>query len=70
MSNAEEVTFECDGKKKAVTVTPDNGDVLEVVISMCDVNNDGIVNGKDFAIMRRSGSKYLDLFAAFADYKE
>lgn len=70
VSNAEEVTFECDGKKKVVTITPDNGDVLEVVISMCDVNNDGIVNGKDFAIMRRSGSKYLDLFAAFADYKE
>lgn len=66
----ENALFECDGKVLSYTFNPDKGETQDIVISMCDVNSDGVVNGKDFAIMRKSNSKYLSLFSAFADYRE
>lgn len=51
------------------TFSPDNGDVQNITLMMCDVNNDHIVNGKDCAIMHRTGSKYESLFTNFINFR-
>ena len=37
----------------------------DIVINMCDVNNDGYINGRDLAAMKLSDSKYKPLFRNF-----
>ena len=37
---------------------------------MCDVNNDGIVNGKDFVKMLHTNSKYVSLCEPLLNYKQ
>ena len=48
--------------------TPDKA--ADIVIMMCDMNNDGYVNGRDYAIMKTTDSKYKPLFADFIGYEE
>lgn len=50
-----------------VTFTPDDDSV--VVFMTCDVNCDGYVNAKDFAIMRKEKSDYLELYKNFINYR-
>ena len=56
-----------NGKDTEIFVTPDSDTML--VIPTCDVNNDGYVNAKDFAVMKKEKSKYLSLFDNFINYK-
>lgn len=51
------------------TFSPDNGEDISIPVMMCDVNSDGIVNAKDYAIMKKSSSEYLPLFANFVNYR-
>ncbi len=62
-------TFSCDNVEVVKNISVDNGDVQDVCLMMCDVNSDNVVNGKDFAIMKKSNSKYLNLFENFANYR-
>ena len=41
----------------------------DIIIMMCDVNDDGIVNGRDYAHKKTSGSKYKPLFVNFVGYE-
>ena len=45
------------------TFSPDNGN--DIVLNVCDMNNDGCVNGRDWAYMKTSDSKYKPLFSNF-----
>ena len=56
-----------NGKDREISVTPNSDTIL--VLPTCDVNNDGYVNAKDFAVMRKEKSKYLSLFDNFINYK-
>lgn len=56
-----------NGKTSKIFVTP-NSDT-KLVLPTCDVNNDGYVNAKDFAVMKKENSKYLPLFDKFINYK-
>lgn len=40
-----------------------------IVVMMCDMNNDGYVNAKDYAIMRKQNSKYKELYSNFINYQ-
>lgn len=59
--------FTCGESSKAVTFTPDSD--FDVALLMCDVNNDGIVNGKDFAKMLHTKSKYAGLCENLLNYR-
>lgn len=56
-----------NGRTSKIFVTP-NSDT-RLVLPTCDVNNDGYVNAKDFAVMKKENSKYLPLFDKFINYK-
>jgi hypothetical protein len=56
------VTITADDVTAYHTFSPDDGDVIQIPIMMCDRNNDGVVNAKDYAIMKKSNSKYLQFF--------
>lgn len=56
-----------NGRTSNIFVTPDSESKL--VLPTCDVNNDGYVNAKDFAVMKKENSKYLSLFDNFINYK-
>ena len=45
------------------TFSPDKDE--DIVLNMCDVNDDGYVNGRDLAYMKTSNSKYIGLFKNF-----
>lgn len=60
-----DVTF--NGKTTKVFVTPTSDNKL--VFVTCDVNNDGYVNAKDFAVLHKENSKYLPLYENFINYK-
>lgn len=47
--------------------SPDEGDVT-ITFLVCDVNHDGWVNAKDYAIMRKTSSPYIDLYKNFINY--
>lgn len=51
------------------TFTPDDGDNIEISLMVCDMNNDGIVNVKDFVIMNNTCSPYKKLFKNFMNYR-
>lgn len=50
------------------TFSPDD-DVQDIIVLMCDANNDGIVNGKDYVILSKNDSKYKELFNNFINYR-
>lgn len=56
-----------NGKESGIYVTPNSDTML--VLPTCDVNNDGYINAKDFAVMKKENSKYLPLFDKFINYK-
>lgn len=51
------------------TFSPDYSDEISISMMMCDVNSDGIVNAKDYAIMKHTSSEFLPLFKNFVNYK-
>lgn len=59
--------IEAGNKTINFTFSPDNED--DIVINMCDMNNDGYVNGRDYAAMKTTNSKYKPLFANFIGYE-
>ncbi len=61
------VNFEYNGLLKSVEITPDSGAAITFVA--CDVNNDGYVNAKDYAIMKKNSSPFISLFDNFINYK-
>ena len=61
-------TITADNATKTVLFTPDGE--TDVAILMCDVNNDGIVNGKDFVKMLHTNSKYVSLCEPLLNYKQ
>ncbi len=65
---SETVTFTCDGVSLEHTFSVDDGDEIVLTMMMCDVNEDGIVNAKDYALMLQSNSPYLSLFESFLNY--
>lgn len=48
-------------------LSPDKDSTLSLMV--CDLNNDRIVNGIDYAMMKKSYSPFLSLFSDFADYR-
>ena len=66
-SENEEAVIEIGDKSIDYTFSPDNDE--DIVIMMCDVNGDGIVNGRDYAYMKTSNSKYISLFENFLNYR-
>ena len=66
---SETVSITCDGVTKEHTFTVEDGDEIVITMMMCDVNGDGIVNAKDFALMQQSNSRYLSLFENFMNYR-
>ncbi|MGN0521714.1 MAG: leucine-rich repeat domain-containing protein [Eubacterium sp.] len=62
------VTIICDNAQLEYTFSPDDGDEIAISLMMCDVNNDGWVNAKDYAIMSKSASPYIDLYGNFINY--
>ncbi len=63
------INYSINGKSFHYVITPDNGDVQNISIQMCNVVNDGIINGKDYVKMYKSGSKYLPLWKNFVNYR-
>lgn len=61
------VLFEYNGRSKSVEITPDTDSAITFVA--CDVNNDGYVNAKDYAIMRKTSSPFIELFDNFMNSK-
>lgn len=59
-------TFVYNGQIKEVKLSPDDENI--VVFMACDVNTDGYVNAKDYAIMKKTSSPYIDLFKNFINY--
>lgn len=59
-------TFVYNGQIKEITLSPDEENI--VVFMVCDVNSDGFVNAKDYAIMKKNSSPYIDLFKNFINY--
>lgn len=62
------VTVSADGKTAEYVFTADKGDVQYIAFMMCDVNSDGIVNAKDYAVMKKTASPYITLFENFINY--
>lgn len=60
------IVIKYQSQEKPVTFTPDSDFTVSFIA--CDVNNDGWINAKDFALMKQSGSKYLPLFNNFINY--
>lgn len=56
-----------NGKTLKIFVTPNSDSRL--ILPTCDFNNDGYINAKDFAVMKKENSKYLPLFDKFINYK-
>lgn len=48
------------------TFSPDKD--ADIVLMVCDINNDGYVNGRDYAYLKTSDSKYKPLFENFIGY--
>lgn len=61
--------FSYDGAEYEHAFTPDDGDRVNVSLVVCDRNFDGVVNGKDYADLKRKNSAYLQSFSSFANYK-
>ncbi len=60
-------TITADNATKTVIFTPDSE--TDVAVLMCDVNNDRIVNGKDFVQMLHTESKYVSLCEPLLNYQ-
>lgn len=62
------VTIACDHFSKEYVLTPDFGEEPTITVMMCDVNDDGIVNAKDYALMKRGNQRFIDFFEPFMNY--
>ena len=62
-----EAVIEIGDKQVVHSFSPDED--ADIVVMMCDVNGDGIVNGRDYAYMKTSDSKYKPLFGNFIGYR-
>lgn len=65
--NSQVVDFEYNGMLKSIEITPNSDSAVTFVA--CDANNDGYVNAKDYAIMTKNASPFLELFENFINYK-
>lgn len=63
------IAYTVGGKTSSYEISPDNGEVQNITVQMCDVVPDGIINGKDYVRMYKSGSKYTDLWRNFVNYR-
>lgn len=68
-ANNSTVVVEYENVKRVYTFSPDDGDEVFITLMMCDVNQDGVVNLKDYQYMLSANSPYLDLFPNFVNYK-
>ncbi len=69
VSNGKTAVFSCGNARLEYTFSPDNGDNIKIPLMVCDVNNDGWVNVKDFAIMRKTASPYIEVYENFINFK-
>jgi hypothetical protein len=69
VNGSKTVTITADNVEKTYTFSPDDGDNVTISLMMCDVNGDGIVNAKDYAIMKKSNSDYIKFFKNFVNYR-
>ena len=60
--------FTCDNMTVTHEFNPDDLS-QDIGIMMCDANNDGAVNGKDYRILKKNNSPYLQFFSKLAGYK-
>ncbi len=67
--NNQVVTVQCDGITWQHTVNPDSGSSYDIPVMMCDSNQDGIVNAKDYAVMNNTNSVYKQFFSNFINYR-
>lgn len=68
VGNSELVIIEIDGKEIEYNVTVDTDNDALIPIMMCDVNDDYYVNAKDYSIMTKDNSPYLELYPNFINY--
>jgi hypothetical protein len=61
-------TIACDGVERTYTFSPDDGEDVNIPLMMCDFNNDGWVNAKDYALMLKADSIYMPLYENFINY--
>ena len=62
-SSTKNVVITVGSKSVDYTFSPDED--ADIVINVCDINNDGFVNGRDYAYMKTTDPKYKALFANF-----
>lgn len=63
------VELECDGIFWNHTFDPDSGENCDIPFMGCDLNRDGVVNAKDFAIMQKTNYRYIQYFYPFMNFK-
>lgn len=63
---SQSVTVTYEYASKQFILSPDKDTVLSLMV--CDLNNDGAVNGIDYAMMKKSSSPFLPLFQNLAGY--
>ncbi len=63
------VKLECNGAVWYYTFSPDFGSDYDIPFMGCDLNEDRIVNAKDYAIMLKTDYDYKYLFDDFLNYK-
>ena len=61
--------FSCDGVTITHTFSPDDVS-QDIGIMMCDADGDGVVNGKDYRILKKNNSPYIQFFSQLAGYKK
>lgn len=61
--------FSCDGATLTHTFNPDDTS-QDIGIMLCDANNDGVVNGKDYRLLKKNNSPYIQFFSKLAGYKK
>lgn len=64
---SEEITVTYKYASKTFVLSPDSESVLSLMV--CDLNNDGYVNGIDYAMMKKTSSPFIPLFSNLADYQ-
>lgn len=65
--NASTKTFIYNNQSLTYTFSPD--EEINISFVAVDANNDGYVNAKDFALLKKNSSPYLPLYKNFVNYK-
>jgi len=68
ITDENEFDFECGGARLTHFFSPDDGDNVDIGIVVCDVNNDCVVNAKDYARLLKTNSPYVQYIENLINY--